>query len=156
MRLKLFKGWVELLSLLDSKVKKLTEPYCIQYTLSCCDKIWEDALKTCLLFCISRKLGQSISWEGGIISSLFFYYVIFLPFIITFSHKNILNINIYFKTAIMISVCSNYWPPNLALSLCLNHLVLSTFWQCRSAIPQRSAKPIASIYHTVPLEKPLA
>ena len=89
----MLKGWVELFSLLDSKVKKLTEPYCIQYTLSCCDKIWEDALKTCLLFCISRKLGQSISWEGGIISSLFFYYVDFLPFIITFSHKNILNID---------------------------------------------------------------
>ena len=47
------------------------------------------------------------------------------------------------------SVCSNYWPPNVALSLCFNHLVLSTFLQCRSAIPQRSAKPIASIHHTV-------
>ena len=47
------------------------------------------------------------------------------------------------------SVCSNYWPPNVALSLCFNHLVLSTFRQCRSAIPQRSAKPIASIHHTV-------
>ena len=34
------------------------------------------------------------------------------------------------------SVCSNYWPPNMALSLCLQ-------------IPQRSAKPIASIHHTV-------
>ena len=43
------------------------------------------------------------------------------------------------------SVCSNYWPPNVALSLCFNHLVLSTFRQCRSAIPKRSAKPIASI-----------
>jgi hypothetical protein len=43
------------------------------------------------------------------------------------------------------SVCSNYWPPNVALSLCFNHLVLSTFRQCRSAIPLRSAKPIASI-----------
>jgi hypothetical protein len=47
------------------------------------------------------------------------------------------------------SVCSNYWPPNVALSLCFNHLVLSTFRQCRFAIPQRSAKPIASIRHTV-------
>ena len=46
-------------------------------------------------------------------------------------------------------VCSNYWLPNVALSLCFNHLVLSTIWQCRSAIPQRSAKPIASIHHTV-------
>ena len=35
-------------------------------------------------------------------------------------------------------------------SLCFNHLVLSTFWQCRSAIPQRSVKPIASIHYTVP------
>ena len=47
------------------------------------------------------------------------------------------------------SVCSNYWPPIVALSLCFNHLVLSTFRQCRSAIPKRSAKPIASIHHTV-------
>ena len=47
------------------------------------------------------------------------------------------------------SVCSNYWPPNMALSLCFNHLVLSTFRQCRSAMPKRSAKPIASIHHTV-------
>ena len=47
------------------------------------------------------------------------------------------------------SVCSNYWPPIGALSLCFNHLVLSTFWQCRSAIPQKSAKPIASIHHTI-------
>ena len=46
-------------------------------------------------------------------------------------------------------VCSNYWPPNVALSLCFNHLVLSMFRQCRSAIPKRSAKPIASIHHTV-------
>ena len=37
----------------------------------------------------------------------------------------------------------------VALSLCFNHLVLSTFWQCRSAIPQRSAKPIVSIHHIV-------
>ena len=47
------------------------------------------------------------------------------------------------------SVCSNYWSPIIALSLCLNHLVLSTFRQCRSAIPKRSAKPIASIHHIV-------
>ena len=47
------------------------------------------------------------------------------------------------------TVCSNYCPPIMALSLCFNHLLLSTFWQCRSAIPQRSAKPIASIHHTV-------
>ncbi len=47
------------------------------------------------------------------------------------------------------SVCSNYWPPIEALSLCFNHLVLLTFRQCRSAIPQSSAKPIASIHHTV-------
>ena len=47
------------------------------------------------------------------------------------------------------SVCLNYWPPNVALSLCFNHLVLLTFWQCRSAIPKRYAKPIASIHHTV-------
>jgi hypothetical protein len=46
-------------------------------------------------------------------------------------------------------VCSNYWPPIVALSLCFNHLVLLTFWQCRFAIPQRSAKPIASIHHRV-------
>ena len=46
-------------------------------------------------------------------------------------------------------VCSNYWPPIAALSLCFNHLVFSTFRQCRSAIPQRSAKPIYSIHHTV-------
>ena len=36
------------------------------------------------------------------------------------------------------SVCTNYWPPNVALSLCFDHLVLSTFWQSRSAIPKRS------------------
>jgi hypothetical protein len=55
------------------------------------------------------------------------------------------------------SVCSNYWPPNMALSLYFNHLVLSTFRQSRSAIPNRSAKPIASKHHTVqvPLEKTL-
>ena len=47
------------------------------------------------------------------------------------------------------SVCLNYWPPILALSLCFNHLVLSTFRQCRSVMPKRSAKPIASIRHTV-------
>ena len=47
------------------------------------------------------------------------------------------------------SVCSNYWPPIVAPSLCFNHLILSTFCQCRSAIPQISAKPIASIHHTV-------
>ena len=47
------------------------------------------------------------------------------------------------------SVCSNYWPPILALSLCYNHLVLSIFRQCMSAIPERSAKPIASIHHSV-------
>ena len=46
-------------------------------------------------------------------------------------------------------VCSNYWPPSLALSLCFNPLVLSTFRHCRYAIPQRSAKPKASIHHTV-------
>ena len=39
------------------------------------------------------------------------------------------------------SVCSNYQF--------VYHLVLSTFRQCRSTIPQRSAKPIASIHHTV-------
>ena len=47
------------------------------------------------------------------------------------------------------SVCSNYWSPNVALSLCFNHLGLSNFRKCRSAIPQRSAKPIASIHYTV-------
>ena len=41
------------------------------------------------------------------------------------------------------SVCSNYCPPNLSLGLWFNHLVLSTFRQCRSAILQRSAKLIA-------------
>jgi hypothetical protein len=46
-------------------------------------------------------------------------------------------------------VCSNYWPPIMALSLCFNHLVILTFRQCRFAIPKRSAKPIASIHHTV-------
>ena len=40
------------------------------------------------------------------------------------------------------TVCSNYWPPIVALSLCFNNLVLSTFRQCRSAIP----------HNTVPLE----
>ena len=45
------------------------------------------------------------------------------------------------------SVCLNYWPPNVALSLCFIHLVLLTSRQCRSAIPQRYAKPIASIRH---------
>ena len=49
----------------------------------------------------------------------------------------------------LLSVCSNYWPPIVALSLCFNHLVLSTFRQRRSAIPKRSTKPIASIHHTV-------
>ena len=55
------------------------------------------------------------------------------------------------------SVCSNYWPPNVALSLCFNHLVLSTFRQCRSAVPKRSAKPIARIHQTVeyPWRNPL-
>ena len=43
-------------------------------------------------------------------------------------------------------VCSNYWPPNVALSLCFNHLVFSTFRQCRSAIPKRSDKPLASYF----------
>ena len=49
------------------------------------------------------------------------------------------------------SVCSNYYTGLLTwLSVCvLNHLVLSTFRQCRSAIPQRSAKPITSIHRTV-------
>ena len=47
------------------------------------------------------------------------------------------------------SVWSNYWPPIVAPSLCFNHLVLSTFQQCRPAIPKISAKPIASIHHTV-------
>ena len=47
------------------------------------------------------------------------------------------------------SVCSNYYTGFLTwLSVCvLNHLVLSTFRQCRSAIPQRSAKPIANPPH---------
>ena len=55
------------------------------------------------------------------------------------------------------SVCSNYWPPNVALSLCFNHLVLSTFRQCRSAVPKISAKPIARIHQTVeyPWRNPL-
>ena len=55
------------------------------------------------------------------------------------------------------SVCSNYWPPIVALSVCFNHLVLSTFRQCRSAIPKRSAKLIASIHQTVeyPWRNPL-
>ena len=34
-------------------------------------------------------------------------------------------------------------------SLWFNHLVLLNFRQCRSAIPQRSAKPKASIHHKV-------
>ena len=41
------------------------------------------------------------------------------------------------------SVFSNYWPLIVALSLYFNHLVLSTFRQCRSAVPKISAKPIA-------------
>ena len=49
----------------------------------------------------------------------------------------------------MPSVCLNYWPPIVALSLCFNHLVLWTFRQCKSAISKRSAKPIVSIHHTV-------
>ena len=39
----------------------------------------------------------------------------------------------------------NYWPPIVALSLCFNHFVLSTFRQCRFANPKRSAKPILLI-----------
>ena len=46
-------------------------------------------------------------------------------------------------------VYSNYWLLIMALSLCFNHLVLSTFRQCKSEFPKRSAKPIASIQHTV-------
>ena len=55
------------------------------------------------------------------------------------------------------SVCSNYWPPTVALSLCFNHLVLSTFWQSRSAIPKRSANSHSYYppHSTVPMEKPL-
>ena len=55
------------------------------------------------------------------------------------------------------SVCSNYWPPIVALSLYFNHLVLSTFRQCRSAVPKISAKPIARIHQTVeyPWRNPL-
>ena len=45
-------------------------------------------------------------------------------------------------------VCSNHWPPIVALTLCFNHLVLSTFQQCKSAIPKRSTNPIDSIHHT--------
>ena len=52
------------------------------------------------------------------------------------------------------SVCSNYWPPNVALSLCFNHLVLSTFRQCRSAIHQAYSQ--YPPHSTVPLEKSLA
>ena len=50
---------------------------------------------------------------------------------------------------VLLLVGSNYWPSILALSLCFNHLVRSTFWQCRSAIPQKSANPIVSIHHKV-------
>ena len=96
-------------------------------------------------------------------------------------------------------VCSNYWPPIVALSLCYNHkhyppkirnsaflrashkllklwstksaktrhlctlisaqslhCVILTFWQCRSAIPQRSAHSHYPPHSTVPLEKPPA
>ena len=45
-------------------------------------------------------------------------------------------------------VCPNYCLLSW-LILCFNHLVLLTFQQCRSPIPQRSAKTIASIHHTV-------
>ena len=46
-------------------------------------------------------------------------------------------------------ICHLFGQTIVALSLCFKHLVLSTFWQCRSAIPKRSAKPIAIIHHTV-------
>ena len=39
-------------------------------------------------------------------------------------------------------VCSNYWPPIVALSLCFNHLAMQV---CN---PQEMHKPIASIHHT--------
>ena len=49
------------------------------------------------------------------------------------------------------SVCSNYWPPIAALSLCFNHLVLSTFRKCRSEIPQ----PVSTTQYSILRENPL-
>ena len=53
-------------------------------------------------------------------------------------------------------VCSNYWPPIVALSLCFNHLILPTFRQCRCAILNRSTKLIASIHSRVSIQKTLS
>ena len=39
------------------------------------------------------------------------------------------------------SVCSNYWPPNVALSLYFNQMVLSTFQQSISASPRDLPSP---------------
>jgi hypothetical protein len=59
------------------------------------------------------------------------------------------------------SVCSNYWPPNVALSLCFNHLVFGTF-EFRPFGNAGLKSPRDSQAHsqypphsTVPLEKPL-
>ena len=51
-------------------------------------------------------------------------------------------------------VCSNCWPPIVALSLCFSHLVLLTFRQCRSAMPQRSSKAIAITQYSTLTETP--
>ena len=39
-------------------------------------------------------------------------------------------------------VCSNYRPPTVALSLCFNHLLLSTFRQYSLQTPQRSGQRV--------------
>ena len=38
-------------------------------------------------------------------------------------------------------VCSNYWPPNLALSLCFNHLVFRTFVNANLQSPRDQPSP---------------
>ena len=48
------------------------------------------------------------------------------------------------------SVCSNYWPPILALSLCYNHLVLSIFWQCRPAMQVCNPREIRQAHSQYP------
>ena len=55
------------------------------------------------------------------------------------------------------SVCSNYWPPNMALSLCFNHLVLLTFSAMQVCNPPEIYQAHSQYppHSTVPLEKPL-
>ena len=44
------------------------------------------------------------------------------------------------------SVCSNYWPPIIALSLCFNHLVLLTFWQFQVCNPTEICQAHSQYY----------